>query len=162
MRGLRQMWMGAAYRDADAVNAKVAKAEDAGPVSHHADGGVGVRPIPEDGAHGLALLDGDVEGLWAGVEGGVLEADVANGGSVDERHELLDIVDEDAVEEIDVVRLEGREVEVLVNWRLARVDHLHGAEDLCVHVLHDVRDETGEVLLHTLLWGERCAWWRVN
>lgn len=45
-----------------------------------------------------------------------MEADIANGWCVDQWHELLNIVDEDAVEEVDIIRLEGGEVEVFVDW----------------------------------------------
>lgn len=47
-----------------------------------------------------------------------MEAHVANGGCVDEGHELLDVVDENAVEEVDVTRLEGRKVRGICRWVL--------------------------------------------
>ncbi|KAG7144875.1 hypothetical protein HYQ46_006384 [Verticillium longisporum] len=106
-----------AYRNANAVNAKITQTENARAVGNDTNLRFGVGPIPQHGADRLALLDGDVEGLGACVEGGVLEADVANGGGVDKRHELADVVDEDAVEEVHVLALEAREVQVLVDGR---------------------------------------------
>ncbi len=89
---------GSTYGNAHAVDAKIAQAEDAGPVGDDADLGVGVGPVAEDGAYALALLDGDVQGLGAGVERRVLEAHVADGGRVHQGHELLGVVDQQAVE----------------------------------------------------------------
>lgn len=111
-------------------------------------------PIPQNSADALALLDGDVQSLWAGVEGGVLEADVSNGRGIDQGHQLAGVVHEQAVEEIHVLMLDGREVEVLVNVCLTSPDHLHGALALRVEVLHDVRQQTREVLGDTLLRSE--------
>lgn len=53
------------------------------------------------------MLDGDVEGLRAGVEGRVLKADIANGRGVDKRHEVLDIVNQEAEEKVDVLVFEA-------------------------------------------------------
>lgn len=117
-----------------------------------------MRPISQDCADALALLDRDIQCLWLSVEGGVLEADIANGWCVDQWHELLHVVDEHAVEEVDVVGFEGREVQVLVDSGAAGIYHLHGAGDLCGHGLHDVWDETSEVLADAIFWGEGSAW----
>ena len=83
-----------------------------------------------------------------------MQADIANGWCVNQWHELLDIVDENAVEEVDVVGLEGGEVEVLVDRCRAGIYHLHGAGNLCGHGLHDMWNETGEVLDDALFRGE--------
>lgn len=103
-------------------------------------------PVAEDGSYRLSLLDGDVESFWLGVEGGILKADVANGWGVDEWHELLNVVDEDAVEEVRIRGLEIREIEILVDICAASIYHLHGASNLCLHRLQCVWDESGEVL----------------
>lgn len=86
--------MYATYRDANTVDTEITKTKNTRAVSHNADLGVQARPVAQHGANGLALLDGDVQGLRAGVEGRVLEADVANGGRVDEGHELAHVVHE--------------------------------------------------------------------
>lgn len=115
-------------------------------------------PVSEHGPDGLALLDGDVQSLGAGVDARVLEADITNGGSVDEGHEVADVVDEEAVEEVGVGLLDGGEVEVLVDGGLAGLNHLHGSGALGLEALHGVREEAGEVLGGTLLGSEGKAW----
>ncbi len=117
-------------------------------------------PIPQDSPDGLSLLDGDIECLWLGVKGRVLEADVANSWRVNEWHKLLNVVDQDAVEEINIRLLEGGEVEVFVDWSRAGVDHLHRTSDLSRHRLHDMWNEAGEVLVYTIFWGEGSAYER--
>lgn len=100
------MMLGWAYRDTNAIYAEVTKTENAGAVSDDANLGVGAGPVTEHGLDGAALLDGNVQGLGARIEGGVLEADVANGGGIYERHELTDVVHEKAVEKVNVLGLE--------------------------------------------------------
>jgi len=95
------------YRDADTVDAKIAQAKNAGTVRDNTNLRRRVGPVPEHGPNGLPLLDGDIESLRAGVYRRILQADVANGRSVDERHQLPGVVDEQAVEEVDTVVLES-------------------------------------------------------
>ena len=83
-----------------------------------------------------------------------MEADIADGGSVDERHELTHVVHEEAVEEVDVLILDGREVEVLVDGGGSGVDHLHRTRALGLEALHGMGKETGEVLGDSLFGGE--------
>ena len=115
-------------------------------------------PVSEHGPDGLALLDRDIQGLGASVDARVLEADITNGGSVDEGHEVADVVDEEAVEEVGVGLLDGGEVEVLVDGSLAGVDHLHGSGALGLEALHGVGEETSEVLGGALLGSEGETW----
>jgi hypothetical protein len=103
------------------------------------------------------LVDGNVESFGSGVQGRVLETDVPNSGGVDERHQLTDIVDEETVEDIQIVGLQGREVEVLVDIGGSAVDHAQGSLALGVHGLLGVGDEAGEVLGDTVIGSEGCA-----
>ena len=129
---------GDTHGDADAVDAKIAETEDAGAVGHDADLRVRVGPVAQHGADGLALLDRDEQGLGPRVERGVLETDVANCGGVDERHELTDIIDQEAVEQVDVLVLQGRKVQILVDIGLTRIDHPHRPRALSLQTLHGV------------------------
>lgn len=95
-------------------------------------------PISEHGANGLALLDGDVQSLGARVEGGILDADVTDRGSVDEGHEFADVIHEQAVEQVGVLVLEIGQVEILVDVGLASLNHLHGPRALSLEALHGV------------------------
>ena len=96
------------------------------------------------------MLDGDVESFGPCVDGGILQADVANGRGVDQGHQLLGVVDEQAVEEVDVLALDARQVEVLVDAGLAGADHLERTLALLGGVLHDVGNEASEVLGNAL------------
>ena len=142
------------YRNPHTVDAEIAKTEDAGPVRHDADFRAGVGPVAKNGPHALSLLNRDVERLWPGVQHRVLQADVANGGRVHQGHELPGIVDEKPVEEVDVLALERRQVQILVDVGLAGADHLEGALALRPRVFHDVRDQARQVLGDALLGGE--------
>lgn len=94
------------YRDTNTVDAQVTETQNSRTVSDDTDLGSLAGPIPEHCADGFALLDGDVEGFGAGVDARVLQADVTNGGSVDEGHEIADVVYEETVEEVGVLGLE--------------------------------------------------------
>jgi hypothetical protein len=56
------------------------------------------------------------------------------------------MVDEEPVEEIDIIGLQGREVQVFVDIGSSAVDHSQSSLALGVHALENVRDEAGEVL----------------
>lgn len=142
------------YRDTDTVDAEVTKTQDARAVRHYANLRVRVRPVAKHGADRFALLDRDVEGLGARVQGRVLQADVANRGRVHKRHEFPHVINEDAVKEVDVLVLEVRQIQVLVDIGRTAVDHLHGPSALRFEALHDVGNETGEVLGHSLFGSE--------
>lgn len=142
------------YRNTDTIYTEITETEDARSVSDDTDFGVGTGPVAQHGANRATLLDGDVQSLRAGVEGGVLEADITDGGSIYERHEVADVVHEKAVKEVNVLALDARQVQVLVNVCLARVNHSHGAERLSLQGLHGMRDEAGEVLGDAFLGSE--------
>jgi hypothetical protein len=52
------------------------------------------------------LLDGNVQSLWSRVERRVLLANITDGGGIDERHEIADVVHKKAVEQVNVLILE--------------------------------------------------------
>lgn len=83
-----------------------------------------------------------------------MEAHITDGGRIYEGHEVTDVVHEQAVEEVNVLILKTRQVQVLVNVGLARLDHLHGAQGLGLERLHGMGQETSEVLGDTLLGSE--------
>jgi hypothetical protein len=143
---MRSIGISSTYRDTDTVDAEITETQDARTVGDDADLRVLAGPVLQHGADGLALLDGDVQSLGAGVQGGVLQADVTDGGGVDERHELPDVIHQQAVEQVDVGVLEARQVHVLVDVGLACVDDAHGPGALGLKALHGVREEAGEVL----------------
>lgn len=152
------------YGNSHAIYAKITETEDSGPIGDDTDLRVRICPIPQDGPYRLALLDGNVQGFWAGVEGRVLQAHVTNCGGVYQGHHLSRVVHEQAVEEVGILVLDGGKVEVLVDVRLARADHPQGTLALFGEVLHNMGHQAGKVLCDTLFWGERetCASWNIS
>ena len=61
------------------------------------------------------------------------------------------MVDEESVEEIDIIRLYGREVEVFVEIRSAAIDHSQSSLALGIHALKDMWYEAGEVLGNSIV-----------
>mmetsp|Transcript_3736 Transcript_3736/g.8215 ORF Transcript_3736/g.8215 Transcript_3736/m.8215 type:complete len:589 (-) Transcript_3736:261-2027(-) len=80
--------------DAHAVDAEVAQAQDARAVGDDDDAHVGVGPVVDEGGHEAAVLPGEVHAARAAELMAELLADGADGGSVDQRGELLDVVHE--------------------------------------------------------------------
>jgi hypothetical protein len=81
------------------------------------------------------LLDRDVQSLRSGVQRRVLQANVSNRRRIYERHHLRDVIDQEAVEEVDVLGLEGGEVEVLVDVGASTVDHAQSSHALRLKAL---------------------------
>ena len=61
------------------------------------------------------------------VEGRVLETNIADCWCIHQRHHLLDIIDEKTVEQIGVILLQARQIQVFVDRCSAGVDHAQGA-----------------------------------
>lgn len=129
---------GGTHGNADSVDAKISETENARPVRDDADLGLGVRPIAQHGANRLPLLNRNVQRLGLRVQRGILQTDIADGGGVNKRHELTDIVDQEAIEEIDVLVLQRRQIQVLVDVGLTCIDHLHRPRALRLEALHGV------------------------
>lgn len=125
--------------NADSVESKVTETQNTRAVCHNADFGVGVGPVLQNGPDGLSLLDGNVQGLWASVQGRILQTDVTNGGCVDQGHQLLCVVHEKAVKQVDILVLHRGQVEVSVDIGLARADHSQSTLALCLQAFHGVR-----------------------
>lgn len=138
--------------DSNTVKTKVTETQDTRAISDDADLRVWVGPVLEDGLDGLSLLNRDIQGLWAGVEGGVLQANITNSRRVNEGHHLLAVIHEQAVEEIGILLFDRRQVEVLVYIGLAGANHAKGTLTSLLKVLNLVRDQASEVLLSTVFW----------
>ena len=126
---------GYTHRDSNAVDAKIAKSQDTRAICYNADRRRGVRPIAEYGGDGLPLLDRDVQSLGSGIQRRVLEAHVSNCRRIYEGHHLGDIINQEAVEEVDVLGFEGGEVEVFVNVGASAVDHAQSSHALSLEAL---------------------------
>lgn len=143
-----------AYRNSDSVDTEITETKDTGTISHDANLRVLAGPVTQHGANRLALLDGDVQGFGAGVDARVLKADIADGGGIDEGHQFTDVVHEQTIKQVDVLVLDGGQVQILVDGSLTGVDHLHCAGALSLKTLHGVGKKASEVLGNTLLGSE--------
>ena len=142
------------YWNANTIDTKVTQSKNSRAISNNTNTRIRMRPIPQNRLNALALLNANIQCLRLSIQRRILKTDIANGRCVDQWHELLDVVDEHAVEEVDVIGFEGREVQVLVDSGAAGVYHLHGARDLRGHGFHDVGDQAGEVLGDAVFWCE--------
>ena len=140
-----------ADRDPEAADALVADAEDALAVRHDDDVHVRVRAVAEELGDRVAHVEGDEEAARAPVDVAELLARLGDDGRVDDRHHLLDVREEEAVEE-DLVRvLQGAELDVPAERRRLLEIGLVGADELVVDRLDLVREEAVEPELRALL-----------
>ena len=103
-----------ADRDAHAVDAQVAEAEDALPVGDHDEANVLLRPVAEDLLDPAPALDGEVEAAGPAEDVAELLAGLADGGGVDQRHEVGGVRHQRLVVERLVVVLQRGQVDVPV------------------------------------------------
>ena len=126
---------GYTHRDSNAIDTQIAKPQDTRTICDNANRRRGVGPIAEYGGNGLPLLDRDVQSLGPGIQSRILEAHVSNRGGVYEGHHLRDIINQEAVEEVDVLRFEVGEVEVFVDVGASAVDHAQSSHALRLEAL---------------------------
>lgn len=128
-------YYGEAYRDPNAIDTKIAKTQDTRTICDDADRRLGIGPIAKYGGNGLALLDRDVQSLGARIQRRVLEAHISNRGRVYKGHHLSDIVDQEAVEEVNVLGFKSGEVEVFVDVCGSAIDHAQSSHALRLKAL---------------------------
>ena len=88
-----------ADRDAHAVAPQIAEAEDAFAIGHHDYAHIPLRPVAQYLRHAAPIFRGNVEPARAAENSIILLARLADRGRVDDRHHLLDMIDQDAVKE---------------------------------------------------------------
>ena len=129
-----------ADRDAHAIRAEVAEAEDALAVGDDDDADIGPGPIPEQLDDAAAVIGGNEETARAPEDMAVKLACLADGGGVDQRHHLVDVILDDTIEESLVAVLKGEEKDVPLEGVRLFADVFQDAADLIVLVL-DARGE---------------------
>jgi hypothetical protein len=139
------------YRNTDTVDTEITQTKNARAIGDDTNLRILARPVSEHSTDGLSLLNGDVQSLGASVDARILQADITDCGGIDEGHELSDVIDEEAVEEVGILVLEGGQVKILVDRCLTGLNHLHGSGALGLEALHGVGEETSEVLGGTFL-----------
>ena len=82
-----------------AVAAQIAEAEDTLAICHHDHAHIALRPVAQDLRHAAPIFRGNVEPARAAENSIILLARLADRGRVDDRHQLLDMIDQDAVKE---------------------------------------------------------------
>src|SRR5690606_19899420 len=88
-----------AHRDAHAIRALVAQAEDALPVGDDNDADIGYWPVFQDIADVTAVIDRDKQTARPAEYVAILLAGLADSRGVDDGHHLLDVVDQYAIKQ---------------------------------------------------------------
>ena len=146
-----------ADRDPHPAGTLVAEAEDPLVVGHDDEADVREGRVPEDLVDAPAVCGRDPEAPRPPEDVAELLAGPPDDRRVDDRQELLDVVHEDAVEQVLVAVLERGEPDVLLEHvRLAR-DVRVDAPRLLLHRADRVRKESFEAVGLTLLFGESRA-----
>ena len=140
--------------DAHAARPLVAQAQDALAVRHHDDRGVLDARAPQDRLDLVALLVGDVEPAAAAVDVRELLAGLAHHRRVDDRHHLVDVLEDEPVEEGLVPVVERGQVDELLEVAALGLEALVGALHLLLDRAHRRGHEAVEVQLVPLPLGE--------
>ena len=144
-----------ADRDTHAAGALVAEAEDPLVVGHDDEPDLVPRRVAQDLRDVVHVVGGDPDAARATVQVAELLARTADGGRVDDGQQLLQVVEEDAVEQRLVAVLEGREADVPLEVVGLVADVLQLEADLLVDVDDARREEPAEAEGVALILGER-------
>ncbi|MEJ2273856.1 MAG: hypothetical protein P8Y01_04700 [Woeseiaceae bacterium] len=125
-----------ADRDAHAIGAEIAKAENSLAVGHDDDAHVLVWPVLKNVADPALVVQGDIKPPRFPVKVLELLAGLAHGRRVDDGHHLLDVVHHDAVEQVLVAVLQCDQVKVLFEVRRFFPKVAENAQFLLRHRMH--------------------------
>ena len=104
-----------ADRDAHAVRAEIAEAEDALAVGDDDDADVAMGPILQDLPDSPAILEGNIEPARAAENVAVLLAALAHRRGVDDGHHLVEVVHDHPVEQVLVAVLQRDQIDILLD-----------------------------------------------
>ena len=124
--------------DAHAAGALVAEAQDALVVGDDDEAHVGVGRVAQQLRHAVDVIGRDPDAAGAPQDVAELLAGLAHGRGVDHRHELLEVVGQEPVEERRVAVLQGRQADVLLERVLLARDVLPLELDLLLDGLDPV------------------------
>jgi hypothetical protein len=106
-----------ANRDAHAVGAEIAKAENALAVGHHDDANRSVRPVAQHVGDAPAIAGTDEQAVRAPPDVPEHLARAPDRRRVDDRHHFVDVIDDHAVEQPLVSILQRDQIDVLLEVR---------------------------------------------
>ena len=144
-----------ADRDAHAVRPEVAEPQDASAVGHDDDAHLAPGPVGEQLRNASAMLDRQVEPARPRIDAAPLEAGLADGRRVDDRQQLLEMVEQHPVEQRLVLALQRSEVQVLVECGRLRAQARGYAVSLLGQRFDARRKQSFDAELRALLAGER-------
>ena len=104
-----------ADRDAHAVRAEIAEAEDALAVGDDDDADVAMGPILQDLPDAPVILEGNIQSPRATENVAVLLAPLAHRRGVDDGHHLVEVVHDHAIEQALLAVLQREQVDVLLD-----------------------------------------------
>ena len=140
--GKRHVQIELADRDAHPVGPKVAKTEDPLAVSHDDHAHIGFRPVGEDVRDSTAILRADVQPAGPAENVTELLAGLSDRWCVHDRHEPLDILDQQAEKEGFIPVLKAREEDVSVEVPTLVLEVLPHAIHLLVKRHHSGRQQS--------------------
>ena len=146
-----------ADRNAHAVGAEIAEAEDAPAVGGDDHRDVALWPTAQDHGNATAMLGREIKPARPRVQAAPLLARLADGGRVHQRQHLLQVIDHDAVKERFVVALQRRKVSVAVDVRGPAADVLEHTRRLLPQRFDARRQPSDEAEMFTLGVGKRGA-----
>ena len=143
-----------AHGDAHAAGPEVAQAQDALAIGHDDDAHVAVRPVRQDVADHALFVAADEEAARTLENMRVVLAARADGRRVDDGHELLYVVDDDAVEQVFVAVEQGHHLDELLESRGAIAHVAYYPKFLLLHARYPGRQEAHEPQVQSFLAGE--------
>ncbi len=151
--GARRVELQLADRDAHAVGAEIAEAQDALAAGHADEANVLLGPVAQDLLHASLVVDGDVHAARAPEDVVELQAGLADGRVIDDRQEAGRIRHQGAVEQRLVLVEQPDQVDVAIEIGGLVSELLKDAPQLHVLVLDDIRQQTSQT--QRLALGER-------
>ena len=131
-----------------AFGAKITQPEDPAAVGDHDDADALCRPVPEHVRHAAAMLDcGHIQSARALVDVAPLEAGLPNRGRVDDRQQLVEMIEDDAIEQRVVLGLKGTQIPVAFERARFRPDLANHALGLFLQRFHTGREQSFEPLV---------------
>jgi hypothetical protein len=155
--GRRRVESELADRDPHAAGALVAQPEDPLVIGDHDQPDVLEGGVAQDLEHAAAMVGGDPQPPRAAEDVAELLAGSSDGRGIDDGKELLDVIDEHAVEEMLIAILERGEADVLLEGVLLADDVGVDPPDLLIHRAHGRGQQALEAEGGALLRRERGA-----
>lgn len=101
--------------DTHASHTEISETEDSGAIGDDGDFDIGLRPILNDIREMASILETEIHAFGLLVDFGPSLASLSDGGGIDQRSQLGEMIGQESVEQVDIVVSEGAEVEKSLN-----------------------------------------------